>query len=136
MAKQSGITMAVAVDDSAGVARTITNDVTSVTFATPRGVQDVTGLDKSAIERLLLLADGTVTLNGVYNTTATTGSHTVLKTISSTSVNRTVTLTPLGGSALAMEMIGTNYSLSRAQDGSLTFTAEFSLADGAVPTWT
>lgn len=136
MAKQSGITMAVAVDDSAGVARTITNDVTSVTFATPRGVQDVTGLDKSAIERLLLLADGTVTLNGVYNTAATTGSHTVLKTISSTSVNRTVTLTPLGGSALAMEMIGTNYSLSRAQDGSLTFTAEFSLADGAVPTWT
>ena len=136
MPKQSGITMAVAVDDSAGVARTITNDVTSVTFATPRGVQYVTGLDKSAIERLLLLADGTVTLNGVYNTTATTGSHTVLKTISSTSVNRTVTLTPLGGSALAMEMIGTNYSLSRAQDGSLTFTAEFSLADGAVPTWT
>ena len=136
MAKQSGITMAVAVDDSAGVARTITNDVTSVTFATPRGVQDVTGLDKSAIERLLLLADGTVTLNGVYNTAATTGSHTVLKTISSTSVNRTVTLTPLGGSALAMEMIGTNYSLNRAQDGSLTFTAEFSLADGAVPTWT
>ena len=136
MPKQSGITMAVAVDDSAGVARTITNDVTSVTFATPRGVQDVTGLDKSAIERLLLLADGTVTLNGVYNTTATTGSHTVLKTISSTSVNRTVTLTPLGGSALAMEMIGTNYSLNRAQDGSLTFTAEFSLADGAVPTWT
>lgn len=136
MPKQSGITMAVAVDDSAGVARTITNDVTSVTFATPRGVQDVTGLDKSAIERLLLLADGTVTLNGVYNTAATTGSHTVLKTISSTSVNRTVTLTPLGGSALAMEMIGTNYSLSRAQDGSLTFTAEFSLADGAVPTWT
>ena len=136
MPKQSGITMAVAVDDSAGVARTITNDVTSVTFATPRGVQDVTGLDKSAIERLLLLADGTVTLNGVYNTAATTGSHTMLKTISSTSVNRTVTLTPLGGSALAMEMIGTNYSLSRAQDGSLTFTAEFSLADGAVPTWT
>ncbi len=135
MAKASGIGMTVQVDDSAGTLRAITNDVLSCTFGTPRGQQDITGLDKSAIERLLLLADGTVTLTVAYNTAASTGSHTVLKTIPSTSVNRTVTLTPPGGSALSMEMIGTNYSLNRGQDGSLTGTAEFALADGAVPTW-
>jgi hypothetical protein len=133
--KQSGITMAVAVDDSAGTLRTISNDVTSVTFNTPRGVQDVTGLDKSGMERILLLADGQVTINGVYNTAASTGIHTVLKTIPSTSVTRTVTLTPLGGSALSMEMVGSDYSVNRAQDGSLTVSATLQLADGAVPTW-
>jgi hypothetical protein len=30
-------------------------------MATPRGVQDITGVDKSANERLLLLADASVT---------------------------------------------------------------------------
>jgi hypothetical protein len=135
VAKQSGITMAVSVDDSAGTLRNISNDVLSVTFNTPRGVQDVTGLDKSGMERILLLADGQVTINCAYNTLASTGSHTVLKTIPSNSNNRTVTLTPLGGSALSMEMVGTDYSVNRAQDGSLTSAATFQLADGAVPTW-
>ena len=127
--------MAVAVDDSAGTARVISNDVTSISISTPRGVQDITGLDKSGIERLLLLSDGTVSISGVYNTAALTGSHTVLKTISSNSALRTVTLTPTGGSALAMEMVGVSYDLARAQSGELTFTAEFQLADGAAPTW-
>ena len=135
MAKASGIGMTVSVDDSAGTPRAITNDVLSCTFGTPRGQQDITGLDKSAIERLLLLADGTLSLTVAYNTAASTGSHTVLKTISSTSVVRTIALTPPGGSALSMEMIGTNYSLNRGQDGSLIGTAEFALADGTVPTW-
>ena len=136
MPKSTGLAMAVSVDDSGGTLRVISNDVLSCTFGTPRGQQDVTGLDKSAIERLLLLADGTVSLTVAYNTAALTGSHTVLKTISSNSNNRTVTLTPTGGSSLTMEMIGTNYSLTRGQDGALTGTAEFALADGAVPTWT
>jgi hypothetical protein len=110
--------------------------VTSVTIASPRGVQDVTGLDKSAFERLLLLADATITITGVYNTLASTGSHTVLKTIpTSTTVVRPVTLTPLGGSALTVNCIGTDYTVARSQSGELTFTATLMLADGAVPTW-
>ena len=64
MAKESGLGMSVAVDDSGGSARTISNDVTNMDFATPRNEQDITGMDKSAIERLLLLADFSVTLNG------------------------------------------------------------------------
>ena len=59
--------MAVAVDDAAGSAKTISNDILSVSIGTPRGVQDITGIDKSAIERLLLLAHGSITLNGVFN---------------------------------------------------------------------
>jgi hypothetical protein len=96
-------------------------------------VQDVTGIDKSAIERLLLLADFSVTFNGVFNA-ATNQSHDVFKTVPSTSVARTVTLT-VGGATLANECLFTDYQLKRGQDGSLVWSAPGVLADGTVPTW-
>ena len=67
MAKESGLGMTVAIDDSGGSARTISNDITNLDFATPREEQDITGLDKSARERLLLLADFTVSVSGVFD---------------------------------------------------------------------
>ena len=133
MAKESGLGMSVAVDDSGGSARTISNDITNFDWATPRAEQDITGLDKSATERLLLLADFSVTLNGVFND-ASNMSHDVFKTGSSTSVARTVTIT-VSGQSLACETFFSDYSLSRGADGSLTWTAPGALAAGAVPTW-
>lgn len=134
MAKTSGLGMTVAVDDSSGTARTITNDITSIDLSTPRGVQEITGLDKSAVERLLLLADGKVTINGVFNTAANM-SHAVFKTVPSTSVARTVTLTYPGPATLAMEILFEDYQVKRDAKGELTWTATGSLADGTVPTW-
>jgi hypothetical protein len=134
MAKETGLGWTTfSVDDSAGAAKAIKNDVTSLPFTTPRGVQDVTGLDKSAFERLLLLADYTVTPAGVFNDAADF-SHAVFKTVPSTSVNRTVTIT-VSGQTLANECLFTDYSLTRAAEGSLTWTAPGVLADGTVPTW-
>jgi len=121
------------VDNSSGSANAIKNDITNLTFATPRGVQDVTGLDKSAYERLLLMADGTVNLNGLFNAAANM-SHDTFKTVPSTSVNRTTTIT-VSGNTLAMEMLYTDYNLTRAASGELTWTAPGVLADGTVPTW-
>lgn len=121
------------VDNSSGSANAIKNDITNLTFATPRGVQDVTGLDKSAYERLLLMADGTVNLNGVFNDAANM-SHDTFKTVPSTSVNRTTTIT-VSGNTLAMEMLYTDYNLTRAASGELTWTAPGVLADGTTPTW-
>jgi hypothetical protein len=121
------------IDDSAGSAQAIKNDFTSIQFATPRAVQDITGIDKSAMERLLLLADGSFTGNGVFNP-ASNMSHDVFKTVPSTSVNRTVTLT-VSAKTLAMEMLFTDYPLNRADDGALTFAVPGVLADGAAPTW-
>lgn len=121
------------VDSSAGAVKVIKNDITNLQFATPRGVQDVTGVDKSAMERLLLLADFSITLNGVFND-ATDFSHDVFKTVPSTSVARTTTLT-VSGNTLAPEVLYTDYSLTRGQDGSLTWTAPGVLSDGTVPTW-
>jgi hypothetical protein len=134
MAKQSGLGWTtLSVDDSSGTPRVIKNDITNLDFATPRGVQEVTGVDKSAIERILLLADFSVTLNGVFNPAAN-NSHDVFKTVPSTSVNRTVTLT-VGGVTLANEVLFTDYPLSRSATGELTFAVPGVLADGAVPTW-
>jgi len=100
-------------------------------MATPRGVQDVTGIDKSAFERLLLLADMTVTLNGVFNTAV---SHTVFKTVPSTAVARTTT-SVISSQTLAGELLYTDYNLTRANSGELTWSAPGVLADGSVPTW-
>lgn len=134
MAKVSGLPTGVAVDDAAGVARTISNDILSINVATPRGVQDVTGLDKSAMERLLLLADFTGTMNGVFNTAANM-SHDVLKTVTSSGAQRTITIT-YPGATLAAEVVISDYQVTRAQDGSLTWSAPFALANGTAPAWT
>jgi len=90
-------------------------------------------VDKSAMERLLLLADFSITLNGVFNDAANM-SHDVFKTVPSTSVARTVTLT-VSGQTLPNEVLFTDYQLKRAANGALTFTAPGVLADGTVPTW-
>lgn len=121
------------VDDSSGTPQAIINDITNLQFSTPRGVQDVTGINKSAIERLLLLADFSITLNGVFNPAAS-AEHDVFKTVPSTSVNRTTSITT-NGKSLPNEVLYTDYQLSRPQTGELTWQAPGVLADGTVPTW-
>jgi hypothetical protein len=134
MAKENGLGWTTfSVDDSGGTARDIRNDITNLDWSMPRGVQDVTGIDKSAIERLLLLADFSGTMNGVFNDAAN-ASHSVLKTVSSTSVNRTISI-GISGQTLANECLVTDYAMTRAASGEFTFSAPFSLADGAIPTW-
>ena len=132
MAKEAP-TMTVAVDDSGGSARSIQNDLTSVDFAIPRAVQDVTGVDKAAIERLLLLSDCSITMNGVFNDGANAG-HDVFKTVASATASRTITLV-MSGQTLATECFVTDYALSRAASGELTYVAPAVLQSGTAPTW-
>ncbi len=134
MAKESGLGWtALTVDDSASAAKDIKNDITNFSFATPRGVQDVTGVDKSAFERLLLLADFSITLNGVFNDD-TDKSHDVFKTVPSTSVGRVTTLT-VSAKTIAPTLLYTDYPLTRGADGSLTFAVPGVLSSGVVPSW-
>lgn len=135
MAKQTGLAWTtLSVDDSGGSPEAIKNDITNLQFSTPRGVQDVTGIDKSAFERLLLLADFSITLNGVANFAASPSAHDVFKTVPSTSVARTTSI-GIGGKTLAPEVLYTDYALTRAASGELTWSAPGVLADGTVPTW-
>lgn len=137
MAKASGLGAAITVGDSSNSPQTITNDVTDFTMSTPRAVQDITGVDKSAHERLQLLADCTFGLSGVLNNAANM-SHMVLSTMSSTSVVRAVQVTPTTSTKpyLGANCYINSYDVTRAATGELTWKAQLDLADGAVPTWT
>ena len=136
MAKESGLGMTVTVDDSTGSGQAISNDVTSVGITMPSGVQDVTGVNSSGMERLLLLADLSVSLSGVFNDAANL-SHAVLKnyrTLAASQVGRTTAIA-ISGQTLSDEILYANYDLNRAADGSLTWSSSGSLSDGGVPAW-
>lgn len=138
MSKETGLGWtAWQVDDAGGTLRDIRNPTTSLQWATPRGVQDVTGLDKSAFERLLLLADMSGTAAGVFDD-ATNLAHDVFKTIPSTSVAREFLIT-VSGQSLGVTgtptILLTDYALTRAQSGEFTWSVPFVLANGVVPTW-
>lgn len=137
MSKTSGLGATINVDNTSGTPENISNDVTNFQFSTPRAVQDVTGVDKSAMERILLLADFSVTLNGVFNAAADL-SHVIFSPVPSDSTVRTVKIQPINASVpyLSCETLFTDYQITRADSGELTFQAPGVLADGTVPTWT
>lgn len=109
------------------------SDTRSLDIATPREVQDVTTLDKSAVARLLLLGDASVDTAGVFND-ASSKSHATLKGVSTLAASVAVAIA-ISSQTLTMNMFWTDYKLSRADDGSLTWTAPFVLADGTPPAW-
>lgn len=135
MAKQAALGVTTfSVDDSGNVQRDIRNDITEFDLATPRAEQKVTGIDKSAEERLLVMADLTVTMKGVWNPAATTSSHAVFRTIPSTSVNRLITIV-IASQTLAPTVILTDYKLSRKANGEFTWDVPGALSTGVVPVW-
>jgi len=134
MAKQSGLGMTITIDDADGTGRAISNDILSATFNTTRGVQDVTGLDKSAMERLLLLNDFTLDITAVFNPAANPSMFGVLSTTADNDT-RTVVIV-VGGQTLTAECILTSVNWSRNADGSFTCSANFQLANGTAAAWT
>jgi hypothetical protein len=136
MSKMSGIGLTISVDNAAGAPVAIGPDVNSCTINTSRGEQDITGLDKSAVERLLLLGDAELGLTGTYNPAL---SHTVFADLAilAGQVGRTVTIVLPGAGliTLACEMVFPSYNLSRGADGSLTWTATGKLSSGTLPTF-
>ena len=126
MAKVSGITTSVTV-----AGNDISNDVLSIDVSTPYGVQDITGLDKSAVERIMLRADCTGTINFAFNT-ASNRSHATLKTPGS----KTFVIVYPGSATLTFTAVTTDYSLSMATDGSLTGSTPFQLSSGTAAAWT
>lgn len=139
MAKTNGLGGVLKVADATQTLQTISNDCTNWSLSTPRGTQDVTGLDKFANERILLLGDSSTTLNGVFNTAANM-SHAVFQTVCSSSVSRSVEFDPIGTTTgnpkLTLTQILTDYQLTRAATGELTWQVPGVGFDGNAPTWT
>ena len=138
MGKVSGIVSSVSVDDASGTPQDISDDVTQIQLGTPYNLQDVTGLDVAAIQRLTLLADATVALTGVADFSANMWNDVFKAEPAGPPANvRTVALSFANAAAsLSMEMVSGGQSYNRGQDGSLTCTVTLSLADGTIPAWT
>lgn len=137
MAKESGLGMTVSVDDSGGTARAIGNDMTAVTINMASEQQDVSGLNVSAFERILLKADLQITFNGVFNDAANM-SHAVFKdyrTNTGSELGRTTDIVHSGQTLSEAALLLTAYNLTRAANGELTFEVPGMLADGTVPAW-
>ncbi len=136
MAKQTGLGDYLAIDDSGGTARDISNDLTDYGINIAQELIETTGLDKSARERITGMSDSDVTITGIFNA-ASNRSHDVFKTRTGT---RTFDLRVGGNSSsnpkLAMEMQVASYNITRGTDGALGFSAGLNLADGTVPVWT
>ena len=140
MAKIIGLGATVIIDDGSGSPQTITNDVTEFSMTTPIAPQDITGVDKSAHERLALLADASFTLKGVFNT-ASNMSHAVFKTVpaGASQSTRTSKIAPTASSGaspyLTCELLYDDYAITRSANGDLTWNVKGNLADGTVPSW-
>jgi hypothetical protein len=135
--KITGLSGTIQVADASGTLQNIGTDITNYTLTTPRGTEDVTGMNKFANERLLLLTDYTVTLNGVFDPGANL-SHSVFATIAGTSVTRSVSIAPTAVTTtpiITVNCLLTDYQITRANTAELTWQVPGSLADGAVPTW-
>tara|TARA_R110002020_G_scaffold77761_5_gene196215 strand:- start:5109 stop:5528 length:420 start_codon:yes stop_codon:yes gene_type:complete len=135
MAKQSGLGDYIAVDDSGGSARDISDNITNYEIGNTQNLLDSTTISKSAMERLIGLGDLSISLSGIFDA-ASNKSHDVFKTKSGT---RTVTLA-IGGNTstypkLEAECLVADYNVSRGNDGSITWAATLNLQSGTVPTW-
>lgn len=129
--------MTVSVDDSSGTARAIGNDINTVQITMNSGVLDITGVNVSAMERILAHADLAITFNGTFNDAASM-SHAVFKdyrTNAGSELGRTIDISHSGQTLAEAALLLTAYNLNRAQDGSLTFEVPGVLADGTVPAW-
>lgn len=133
MAKEAP-TIAITIDDSSDTARIISNDVISLDWQMPRAVQDVTGVNLTAIERLLLLSDFSCNLHGVFNDGAAPAAHVTFKDANTTTQVRDLSLA-MSGQTLTVNVWVTDYSLSRSQAGELLWNAPLVLADGVAASW-
>lgn len=118
----------------------LSGDVTAVqNLSLTVGEQNVTGLNKTAMERLQLLADGEISLNSCYTGQATdsplTHAHERLKGKTSM-VNCTYLVgTTLGGVGYGLVAKQFEYSLERSSDGGLLGSVNAKCAAGFPPEW-
>ena len=127
------------IDDYANVIRDISASITDVSIPRTYDTQDVSGYSDGVINFQLGQPNTPLTVQGVFDTTALTGAHTVLsKLVGVIETSTTITIqhgiraAPAGGEP---EYEGLFYCRSLVYDGSLNFTAEFVPATSTAPAW-
>lgn len=115
--KQSGLAQALYVDGY-----DLSGDVGAITgLGSPLSNLDVTGIDKSAFERIAGIKDGSVEFSAFFDP-ATNRAHPVLSVLPTTDgLVMACTGTAIGAAAACMIAKQTSYDPSRGTDGSMTF---------------
>lgn len=124
MAKVSGLPSSVTVGGN-----DISNDIASFSVNTPSGTDNVTGIDKSAMEKIMLRADCTGTLSVFFNTAALK-AHATLKTPGSKTF-----VVGYPGATLTFTAVTTDYGVAMGDDGALRATVPWELSSGTAAVW-
>ncbi len=112
----------------------IANDITNFDIDVSYALDDTTGIDKSAHERLALLGDTKVTLVGKLNNS----SNRIHPALSGTqSAAKQIIITPPGGAGTVMTFTGicSDYKLTRPTSGAGNISANIELSNGTVGAW-
>ena len=103
-------------------------------IACPRGVQDVTGLNKTSVERILLRGNGIIETNVFFNDTALY-SHAILSTLPATDTHAIWGISnTLGDPAAGLVAKQINYDWQKRHDGSMEGAIQC-LAQGTPLEW-
>lgn len=130
MTKYAGLAMTYTLDNSAGSGVAITNDVGNITLNTTKGEQNVTGLDKSAMERLQLLEDSDVSFGGNGFPSSTT-----MAVFTNLDNARTLVIGYPNSTTATVEIMLFTFNITRGQDGGVTWTANGKLCNGTKLGW-
>ena len=127
------------IDDYNNDIRDISASITDVSIPRTYDTVDVTGYKDGGVNFSIGHPNAPLTMQGVFDTTALTGAHTVLsKLVGVIETSTTITIqfgiraVPAGGNP---EYEGLFYCSSLVYDGSLNFTAEFVPATSTAPAW-
>ena len=124
-------------DDSAGTPRTISSDCSSFELGQDAGKLEVTGFGDGSKNFIPGLPVHTVTLNVYYNSTATTGAMTVIRSIIGSTTSKTISITPeIGGQTFSGEFMLEALPVKGSPDGILEIgTCTFSIMGTAAGAW-
>lgn len=131
MAKFAGMPVTITIDNTGGSGINVSNDVSSFDLNVPVGEQVVTGVDKSAEERLQLLQDFSATLKG--RGLASSATRAVL--FEALGTTRTLVIDLPDSATCTAEVFLYNLQISRGEDATITWSVECRLNNGTALAW-
>ena len=135
MAKTSGVATYVAIDNAAVSLQDISNDVSSVSNSSSQNLLDVTGMDKTAVEKIAGLRDNTLSMNGYYNNAANMSNQVLSSMTGVRSIDIRIGGNSQGNPRFRAEMLISSYNVDIGDDRGMTWTCTAELQDGNPGTW-
>ena len=137
MAKTSAKNAVIIIDDGSGTPRTVSADCKSFELDQESGLVEVTGFGDGSKNYVPGMPVHGITLDFFYNSAATTGITTVLRSIIGNSTSKTVSITPeVGGQTLSGEFMLDALPTKGTPDGVLEIgSVHFSVMGATAPTW-